>query len=121
MHANETFLHDMKPGLGQEVVYVRHPPEGRVFDGKHCQSRLPAAHRLDRVLEGAAGQRFQSRACFTAGLVRIGAGLTLESDASVHWPIVRLRARDRAFGRANYTLLPRRGSNRYPPKGINWK
>ena len=84
MHPHEGFLDDMQPGLRQHRVDVGDPAIGRVLDRQHRQIGGAGFHRIDRVFEGAAGQRLHLRPGLMAGLVAVGAGLSLERDPVGH-------------------------------------
>ena len=84
MHAHESLGNDVQAGVGKQVVNVGHAPESGVFDRQHGKVRLARADGLDRVLEGAAGQGIHVGIGVAAGLVGIGAGLSLKGDAFGH-------------------------------------
>ena len=81
MDPDKGFLDDVQAGFGQQVVDVGHPAIGRVFHRQHRKVGLVAAHGLDHVLEGAAGQGFHGGPCLAAGFVAVGAGFALKGDA----------------------------------------
>ena len=85
VHTNKGFIHDVKTRFWQQAMDISHAAIGRVLDRQHRFDGIPVAHGLDHVLEGRAGQGLQMRACFAAGLVRIGAGFSLEGDTSCHF------------------------------------
>ncbi len=78
--ADEMLAGDVEAGVGQQVVDVGDAPVGRVLDRQHRPVGPALAHRGDRALEGAAGERLEKRKGLDASLVRIGAGGTLERD-----------------------------------------
>jgi hypothetical protein len=84
MHAHEGLVDDVQAGFGQQAVDVGHAPIGGVFHRQHRLIRRAARHGLDHRLEGGAGQRLELRARGVAGLMRIGAGLSLKGDALGH-------------------------------------
>jgi len=84
MHPHEGFIDDMQSRFRQEAVDIRHPAVDRIFDRQHGQLGIALAHRLDRIFEGAAGHRLHAGIGLEAGLVGIGAGLSLEGYAAVH-------------------------------------
>ena len=57
----EVLAHDEQPGLGQQVVDVRHAAGQAVLARQHGQRGAAVAHRLDRRLEGLAGQGGHAR------------------------------------------------------------
>jgi hypothetical protein len=96
------FAGDIEALVGQQQVDVGDPPGGGVLDGDYSQFGAALFHRLEHVLEGGAGQRFQVRPHIAAGLVRIGTRFPLEGDPpaicilalvrhSLHSPGKRLR------------------------------
>ena len=74
LHALEVLSHHEKPGFWQQVMDVGNAPGKAVLARKHRQIGARLFDRLDRVLEGLAGQRRHSRVRAAAGKVGIGAG-----------------------------------------------
>jgi hypothetical protein len=95
-HPDKGLVDDVQPAFGQQAMDVGHAPIGRVLDRQHGQFGLAVAHRVDHLLEGAAGQRFHLGAGLHTGLMRVGARFALKGDASGH-----VSPRLRSFGRAN--------------------
>ncbi len=111
MHPHKGFIDDMQARLRQQVVVVGHPAKGCVFHRQHRQRGLALMDGGDHILEGAAGQRLHLRAGIDAGLVRIGARLSLKGDALGHvFLVCRAELRGWSFRRAKYRLKSPRGS-----------
>ena len=109
--AHESFVDDVKPAFGQQMVDVGDAAVGRVLDRQHGVVDIAAPAKLDRILERRARHRFHSGARLPASLVRIGSGFPLKGDPSAHFGVSpAASARQRAFRRANYTLIPAGGS-----------
>ena len=84
-HAHEGFVDDVEAAIGDQAVIVGHPAIGRVFDRQHGEVVFAALHRFDSLLERLAGDRPGLGVIVDAGLVAIGAGLSLKCDTSAHW------------------------------------
>ena len=80
-HAQEVLADDVEIGVGQQVMDVGDAAGDRVLDRDHGEARFARLHRLQRVLERRAGDRFQVGERLAAGEVRIGARLALIDDA----------------------------------------
>ena len=104
MDAHEGFVDDVQTGFGQQMVDVGDPAIGRVFDRQHGQIGLAAAHRLDHVFEGAAGQGVHVGAGIAAGLMAIGAELALKGDQIGFLAHLRAPTQQIGISGVNYTL-----------------
>ena len=80
-HAQEVLADDVEIGVGQQVMDVGDAAGDRVLDRDHGEARLARLHRLQRVLERRAGDRFEVGKRLAAGEVRVGARLALVDDA----------------------------------------
>jgi hypothetical protein len=102
MNPNKGFVHDMQPGLGQKAVHIGHPPIGGVFHRQHAQIHLAGLGFLDHLFEGDTRNRLKFRACLLAGLMGIGAQLSLKSDSADHFATLRRKIPQiGAIGRAS--------------------
>jgi hypothetical protein len=81
MDRHEIFADDVELRFGQQMVYVCDPAGDGVLNRDHRQVGLALSKRVERILEGGAGQRLQIRKHVTAGHVRVGAILALKGDA----------------------------------------
>ncbi len=101
LDALEMLADDEQAARGQQRVDVGHPAGEAVLARQHGQSGRAGMHRLDRSLEGVAGQRGPARGSHAAGEIGIGAGPALEAIMSVMARLVRAssaRARSRSGG-----------------------
>ena len=80
LHPLEMFADNVKAGMGQQVMDVRHPAGDRIIDRDHRQSRFAIADRGEDVLEGRAGQRLHVRINLAAGDVGVRPQGALEGD-----------------------------------------
>jgi hypothetical protein len=84
LDALEMLAHHEQAGAGQQMVDVRHAAGERVLAGQHGELGAALAHRLDRRLEGRAGQCRAAGKGGAAGEVGIGARDALEGDPVAH-------------------------------------
>ena len=85
---------DLQAGGRQQVVHVPHPPGDGILHRDEAERASPGADGLEGVLEGGAGGRLMVGEVLPAGLVAVGAELSLESDAGTgHAPVLSASAR----------------------------
>jgi len=56
MHPHEMLANDVQAGFRQQLMHVRHPAIGGVFDRNHRKLRLTPADQIDSPLK--RGNRF---------------------------------------------------------------
>lgn len=84
MDPHEGLVDDVQPAFGQEVVHVGHPAIGRILDGDHAKLGLTGPHGVNGILEGGAGHRLHIGAGLDAGLMPVGARLSLKGYLCGH-------------------------------------
>ena len=91
VNGKEVFADDVEVGARQQVMDVGHAARHRIVDGNHGQRRLALGHRLEGILEGAAGHGLIGGIGFDAGDVRIGTGFALVGDLQGHQAFLSMR------------------------------
>ena len=84
MHPDESLVHDMQARTRQQRMDIGDPAIGRILDRKHAEVDFAAGDLFHHFLESGAGNCLHTRAGLLAGLVRIGAKLSLKGDATGH-------------------------------------
>ena len=84
VNAHESFVDDVQAGFGQQRVNIGNAAIGGVLHRQHGKGAIALSHKLYRVLKGAAGDRLHLWARLAAGLMGIGAKLSLKGNTTGH-------------------------------------